>query len=312
MILGSWSISPDKIIINREICRKRTFPPIPTNNLPDFSIFSTKFIITKPVVASFKCSSTKKEYNNVENIFEEFSVLSSLETPWGGDSIWSTMGLYFFSLHIPLSFGGLSVVAQILQQPVLDPQIEAVSILLIVTMELFGTLALLGYTKKTDYKLASFFFQSSEFSKQRRWVKASCLGFGFLIFLVFLTSFVADILIGTKDVNNPMQKEILSSGPIAKTALFFLYCFITPLLEETVYRGFLLTSLCTSKMKWQQAVILSSFIFSLAHFSSDSSPQLFIIGCVLGCSYCWSGSLLSSFTIHALYNALTLIVTILS
>ncbi|KAI3846755.1 hypothetical protein MKX03_028271 [Papaver bracteatum] len=255
MILGSWSISPDKIIINREICRKRTFPPIPTNNLPDFSIFSTKFIITKPVVASFKCSSTKKEYNNVENIF------------------------------------------------------EAVSILLIVTMELFGTLALLGYTKKTDYKLASFFFQSSEFSKQRSWVKASCLGFGFLIFLVFLTSFVANILIGTKDVNNPTQKEILSSGPIAKTALFFLYCFITPLLEETVYRGFLLTSLCTSKMKWQQAVILSSFIFSLAHFSSDSS-QLFIIGCVLGCSYCWSGSLLSSFTIHALYNALTLIVTI--
>lgn len=109
-----------------------------------------------------------------------------------------------------------------------------------------------------------------------------------------------------------MQKEILSSGPIAKMAFFFLYCFITPLLEETVYRGFLLTSLCSSKMKWQQAVILSSFIFSLAHFSSDSSPQLFVIGCVLGCSYCWSGNLLSSLTIHALYNALTLIVTILS
>ncbi|MCL7041207.1 hypothetical protein MKW94_006611, partial [Papaver nudicaule] len=258
MILGRcWFTSPDKII-NREICRKRICPTIPTNNLLDFS---TK-LITKPVlVSSFKCSSTKRDYNNEEDIFE----------------------------------------------PVLDPQIEAVSILLIVTMELFGTLALLSYTRKTDYKLTSFFFQSRELSKKRNWVKASALGFGFLIFLVFLASFAADILIGPKNVNNPMQKEILASGPIAKTAFFFLYCFITPLLEETVYRGFLLTSLCTSKMKWQQAVILSSVIFSLAHISSESSLQLLIIGCVLGCSYCWSGNLLSSFTIHSLYNALTLI-----
>ncbi|KAI3994822.1 hypothetical protein MKX01_037373 [Papaver californicum] len=224
------------------------------------------------------------------------------------------MGLYFFSLHIPLSFGGLSVVAQVMQEPVLDLQTEAVSILLIVTMELFGTLALLRYTKKTDYKLASFFFQSSEFSKQMNWVKASALGIGFLILLVFLASFVADILIGPKDVNNPVQKEILSSGPIAKTAFLFLYCFITPLLEETVYRGFLLTSLCTSKMKWQQAVILSSFIFSLAHFSSDSSPQLFIIGCVLGCSYCLLLVWKFTFFFHNSHfiQSLTLVVTILS
>ncbi|RZC46500.1 hypothetical protein C5167_039441, partial [Papaver somniferum] len=201
----------------------------------------------------------------------EFSVLSSLDTPWDGDSIWSTMGLYFFSLHVPLSFGGLSAVAQILQQPVLDPQIEV------------RPTATTGSVNTFDCNYGVIWDFSTV---ERNWVKASCLGIGFLIFLVFLTSFVADILIGPKDVNNPMQKEILSSGPIAKMAFFFLYCFITPLLEETVYRGFLLTSLCSSKMKWQQAVILSSFIFSLAHFSSDSSPQLFVIGCVLGCSYC--------------------------
>ena len=34
------------------------------------------------------------------------------------------MAFYFFSLHIPFSFGGLSVVAQILHQTVMDLQTE--------------------------------------------------------------------------------------------------------------------------------------------------------------------------------------------
>lgn len=45
----------------------------------------------------------------------------SSDIPWDTGGIWSTMGLYFFSFHIPLSFGGLSVIAQILHQPVMDP-----------------------------------------------------------------------------------------------------------------------------------------------------------------------------------------------
>ncbi|OVA00581.1 DnaJ domain [Macleaya cordata] len=229
----------------------------------------------------------------LKKLMKDFSVLPS-EIPWDDDSTWSTMSLYIFSLHIPLSFGGLSVVAQIMHQPVLDPQTEAVSLLLIQTIELFAALAFLRYTMKTEYKLGSF-LQGTKFSKERNWVQASVLGFGFLILLVVLTSYLADTLIGPKDVNNPIVKEILSSGPIAKTTCFLLYSFVTPLLEETVYRGFLLTSL-TSKMKWQQAVILSSCIFSLAHFSIENSLQLFIIGCVLGCSYCCSCSCSDSST----------------
>lgn len=34
------------------------------------------------------------------------------------------MGFYVFSIHVPLSFGGLSAAAKILHQPVLDPQTE--------------------------------------------------------------------------------------------------------------------------------------------------------------------------------------------
>lgn len=112
-------------------------------------------------------------------------------------------------------------------------------------------------------------------------------------------------------VNNPIVKEILLSSSISKVACILVYCLVTPLLEEIVYRGFLLKSLA-STMNWQQAVLLSSAVFSAAHFSGENFIQLFIIGCVLGCSYSWSGNLCSPILTHSLYNALTLIITYFS
>jgi membrane protease YdiL (CAAX protease family) len=129
-------------------------------------------------------------------------------------------------------------------------------------------------------------------------------------FLFSLTS-TFSYAIYVQAVNNPILKEILLGSDISKAACVLLYCFVTPLLEETVYRGFLLTSI-SSTMKWQQAILISSVIFSAAHFSAENFLQLIIIGCVLGSSCCWSGNLSSSIVVHSLYNAMTLMLTLLS
>ncbi|XP_021803725.1 uncharacterized protein LOC110747983 [Prunus avium] len=71
---------------------------------------------------SFKCFCHKTE-NTHEASSQGFSVLAA-DAPWDHGSLWSTMAFYMFSLHIPLSFGGLSVVAHVLHEPILDPQIE--------------------------------------------------------------------------------------------------------------------------------------------------------------------------------------------
>ncbi|XP_075079445.1 uncharacterized protein LOC107801834 isoform X2 [Nicotiana tabacum] len=184
---------------------------------------------------------------------------------------------------------------------------EALSLVVLQMLELMGVLLLLRYPGKPQYKLRDF-FQEKQSAKERNWLFASALGFGFLVLLVFTTSIIADWLIGTKEVNNPILKEILSSGPISITSCILVYCIITPSLEEIVYRGFFLTAL-SSTMKWQQAVIVSSVVFSAAHFSAENFIQLFIIGLILGCCYCWSGDLRSSIIIHSLYNALTLLIT---
>lgn len=54
----------------------------------------------------------------------------SMDIPWERGSIWSTMALYMFNFHIPLGIGGLSIVANVLHQPVLDPQTEVSEFLL--------------------------------------------------------------------------------------------------------------------------------------------------------------------------------------
>nr|KJB79679.1 hypothetical protein B456_013G075400 [Gossypium raimondii] len=218
------------------------------------------------------------------------------------------MALYMFNLHIPLGFGGLSIVSYLLHQPVLDPQTEALSLLVIDILELLATLFLLKSTIKPNNRLLDIFKVNPV---ERNWLLASALGFGVLILLVFLTSIVVDGLYGIKDVNNLILKEMLVRSDISKGACITVYCIITPILEEMVYRGFMLASLA-STMNWKQAVVISAAIFSAAHLSGENFLQLFVIGCILGCSYCGTGNLSSSILIHSLYNAFTLIITFLS
>ncbi|TXG55177.1 hypothetical protein EZV62_020433 [Acer yangbiense] len=113
-----------------------------------------------------------------------FSVLAS-DCPWKNGSIWSTIALYMFNLHIPLGYGGLSIVTSLLEEPVLDPQTQEVSLPVVLMLELSGTLFLLSKNIKPQYDLVDF-FKDDKISKERNWLLASALGFGFLSLLVFL------------------------------------------------------------------------------------------------------------------------------
>ncbi|KAL5575942.1 hypothetical protein UlMin_017641 [Ulmus minor] len=170
-----------------------------------------------------------------------FSALA-VDTPWDSGTTWSTT----LTLHIPLSFGWISVVTQILQQHVLDLNTKEVwaftiSLLIAQTIELISTPIILKYIATPQHNFLNFF---------------KAIGFGFLFTLVLGISFLANGLLEPKAVNNPILKEILES--------------------KTMYRGFLLGSLSIT-MKWQHAVLISSAIFSATHLSGENFLQLFII-----------------------------------
>ncbi|KAM7271577.1 hypothetical protein ACFE04_030791 [Oxalis oulophora] len=254
------------------------------------------------------CFCLKKE--TVDHPMKQgFSGLTS-EIMWESESTWMTMAMYMFNLHVPLGFGGLSIVSYLLQQPVLIPQDQALYLLLLQMLELSGSLFLLKTTFKPQYNLKSF-FKGSKLSENRSWLLATPLGYAVLVLLVYLTSLLDGIAFGPKDAYDPILKEMLLSGNLSKVACIMVYCIITPVLEESIYRGFLLRSLAT-QMNWPCAILVSSAVFSAAHFSAENFLQLFVIGCILGSSYCWTGNLRTSIAIHSLYNALIVTTTFLS
>ncbi len=82
---------------------------------------------------------------------------------------------------------------------------------------------------------------------------------------------------------------------------------LAPLLEETVFRGFLLTTL-TKWMPTPAAVVLSATAFGLAHLSPQDLPQLIALGTLLGFSYVRSRNLLTPMVIHGAWNSVVLTV----
>nr|GMD84539.1 CAAX amino terminal protease family protein [Ipomoea batatas] len=77
---------------------------------------------------------------------------------------------------------------------------------------------------------------------------------------------------------------------------------LAPVLEETVFRGFLMVSL-TKWLPSPLAVLLSAAVFSAAHLTPGEFPQLFVLGTALGFSYAQTRNLLTPITIHAFWNS---------
>uniref|UniRef100_A0ACD5V6Q5 Uncharacterized protein n=1 Tax=Avena sativa TaxID=4498 RepID=A0ACD5V6Q5_AVESA len=141
------------------------------------------------------CSSTPTPGDKDRDIdlFDEYSVLSA-DIPWETEDIWRTFAGYLLILHIPLSFGGLDAVAKGLHCSSIDPLTTVVSTAMLQLGELTLGLALLQYSAKPRHQVQTFF--SGKFSSRHSWIKESVLWFGLLMSMVFITSLIADILVG--------------------------------------------------------------------------------------------------------------------
>jgi len=85
-------------------------------------------------------------------------------------------------------------------------------------------------------------------------------------------------------------------------ALIAVTGVLAPILEETVFRGFLLTSLTRVMPTWA-AIFTSSLFFGLAHLSARDLPVLITLGALLGVSYVRSRNLLTPMLIHGAWNS---------
>ena len=122
---------------------------------------------------------------------------------------------------------------------------------------------------------------------------------------VLLISLIMNSLIDNQNGSNPLLEIVLNNN----NYLSFLLLFVTttllaPLFEEIIFRGILLPTL-SRDFGIILGIIVSAFIFALAHLSLGEMPPLFVLGIGLGITRIASGSLLSSVIMHSLWNGMT-------
>jgi len=107
-------------------------------------------------------------------------------------------------------------------------------------------------------------------------------------------------------LDNP-QQAIFSGVTRNSAAQFLLYWLViavlTPVVEETLFRGFLFQLLRRSLPLWA-AVGGSALVFALAHGLPTLAPSLFIFGVALALVFHYTRSLYCSIFLHMLINSL--------
>lgn len=108
-------------------------------------------------------------------------------------------------------------------------------------------------------------------------------------------------------------ERILSAthSPGARVGLFVLICVLAPILEETIFRGFVYPGL-RRRMPVTAAVLLSAALFALMHVNPAALVPIGLIGIVLAVLYERNMSLVPSIICHALNNTLVFFLMLLT
>jgi uncharacterized protein len=135
------------------------------------------------------------------------------------------------------------------------------------------------------------------------WIGWGLGGYLVALPLVLIISLVNQKLLKDQGGSNPILEIILQGHDNFTIALlWFLVAVCAPLFEETLFRGFFLTSLTRYMPAWQ-AIALSGFVFALAHLNLGDVLPLSLLGMVLGVVYWRSRNLLASMLLHSLWNS---------
>ena len=157
---------------------------------------------------------------------------------------------------------------------------------------------------KGEFVLKKDYFQF-KFSTIKDAVFNGIKGWLTIVPFVLFISLIMNSLIDNQNGSNPLLEIVLNT----KSYFPFIILFVTttvlaPLFEEIIFRGVLLPTLSRDfGIIW--GIIVSSFVFALAHLSVGELPPLFVLGIGLGITRMASGSLLSSVIMHSLWNGLT-------
>ncbi len=137
--------------------------------------------------------------------------------------------------------------------------------------------------------------------------------------VLFLSQFLELLIVRVFHVTQlPDQIAVKFLKSTFHDPLYFLLAVISiilfaPLIEETLFRGFLQTYI-RKHLGAKQAILITSVCFSLFHYSAGQGlgnisiiVSLFVLSLFLGFVYEKQGSLLASMTLHGSFNLISVI-----
>ncbi|MGB8702873.1 MAG: type II CAAX endopeptidase family protein, partial [Thermosynechococcaceae cyanobacterium] len=220
---------------------------------------------------------------------------------WPTETIWQVMVLWFTAffginfLLIPLLVAGLGV----------NPEAFSGRMQTYFALLSYGGLMVIGWGI-LHWSLRPYIPNVLRWLKLRwtaHWIGWGLGGYFVALPLVLIISWLNQQLLQDQGGGNPILDIILHSHDgVTIGLLWFLVAVCAPVFEETLFRGFFLTSLTRYMPTWQ-AIGLSALLFAMAHLNLGDLLPLTLLGMVLGFVYWRSRNLLSSMLLHSLWNS---------
>lgn len=242
-------------------------------------------------------------YTKSESEANQTSNQISWQVPWGMETIWEVMVLWFSAfclitqLVLPLIFELLGIESRVSE----DFTLQALLVLIPYTVSVMPMLPILRFSLATYRPLPEGWFRFKLTSPQ--WLLWGIGGYFAAVPLVLIVSVISQKFLQGQGGGNPLLPILTESQNILpKLLLWSTLAIAAPFFEEYLFRGFLLPSLTKFLPVWG-AITASGFLFALAHLNIADIIPLSVLGIVMGFVYWRSKNLLSSMLLHCLWNS---------
>lgn len=216
--------------------------------------------------------------------------------------LWGLLAAVFVPLGIVAVAQLVSfLIANGLNWPIVNGELETYQTYILAFISICLPIPLmLIYLKRRNYKLSDLGFKYP--ANKYIWVTI-------LTFLIYIVSMLVVLsLVSSFFPNfNPDQAQDLGLNDPGKSIeyiiLFLLLVIFTPLVEESLFRGFMFNGL-RRRWGWVVAAIMSAFIFGAIHGQLNVGIDTFIMSLYSAWLFHKSNSIWPSIGLHALKNGL--------
>ena len=229
------------------------------------------------------------------------------ETPWDGETVWFVFIIGFFTVQqiiLPFSLSSIFSIFSI-NPSSFNIRQNALYVLTTYVLMTVAGLLVLYYSIKNFFPLPDK--QWFNFKGSKKWFLWGIGGYLVALPLVLIISLINQIFWqGQGGSNDLLFLALQAQDKLALSIFFFTASIAAPFFEEIMFRGFLLSSLTKYVPVWG-AILISAFIFAVAHLSLSEVLPLMMLGIILGFVYTRSRNLLAPMLVHSIWNSGTLI-----